>query len=125
MPRRLPQRRSTGAHTAACALLVIPLSALSSCAIRDQAGATQQGSDLGWLWGLLVVIALFVLGTIAYKLRNPKKRSDPNAAHAPEGRIVVQRGRKKLNRSGPYDYGPRVPDDPSSVPKFYHHGPGA
>lgn len=105
-------------------LLVVPLITLSSCAIQDQSAATRQGTDLGWLWGLIGVIALFVLGGVVYRIRHPKRRPDPNAPHAPEGRIVVKRGGKKFKQPGPYDYGPRVPDDPSSVPKFYHHHSG-
>ena len=81
--------------------------------------------ELDWLWGLMVVIALFALGGLAYKLRHPAKRRNPTAPHAPEGRIIVQRGKKRMKNSGPYDYGPRVPDDPSNVPKFYHHWDGS
>ncbi len=121
MSRRLPKSLTT--WTVRCCALLVSLTALSSCALQEEV-STQRGSDLGWLWGLIGVVALFVLGGIVYKMRNPRRRPDPNAPHAPEGRIVVKRGGKKFKQSGPYDYGPRVPDDPSSVPKFYHHGPG-
>ena len=73
---------------ASCVLLVVPLTALSSCAMQEQMGTAPQGNDLGWLWGLIGVIALFVLGGVVYKIRNPKGRPH---SKAPERRIVVKR----------------------------------
>ncbi|MDO5736132.1 MAG: hypothetical protein Q4P15_06615 [Propionibacteriaceae bacterium] len=68
---------------------------------------------------LLGVVALFVLGYIAFRLRH--KKSPPPELHAPEGTPVRRRGGQRFKKSGPYDYGPKVAQDPSSVPKFYHH----
>lgn len=81
-------------------------------------------ADYGWLVGLIIVIALFALGAIVYRMRHPRKRPDPNARHAPEGRTMVRRGAPKRKQSGPFDHGPQVPQDPSSVPKFNHHNNG-
>lgn len=78
-------------------------------------------ADYGWLVGLIIVIALFAMGAIVYRVRHPKGRPDPSAPHAPEGRTVVKRGAPKRKQSGPYDYGPKVPQDPSNAPKFHHH----
>lgn len=105
-------------------MLGIPLLLMmSSCAAAED--ASPGSGDLNWLWGLIGVFALFALGGIAYKIRNPTKPRNPTAPHAPEGRIIVQRGKSRLKNSGPYDDGPRVPDDPSHVPKFHHHWDGS
>ncbi len=93
----------------------------------DSDGLTATASNatsLMWLWSLLGVIALFALGVLAYNLRTRSRASAPLAdgPHAPEGRIVRRRGGQKFKKSGPYDNGPQVPQDPSSVPKFHHFG---
>ncbi len=50
-------------------MLSVPLVlATSSCAVAGN--GVGSGSDLGWLWGLIGVVALFVLGGVAYKIRN-------------------------------------------------------
>ncbi|MEO7588175.1 MAG: hypothetical protein ABIS84_09130 [Arachnia sp.] len=76
-----------------------------------------------WL-GLAGVVLLFVLGVLAYNVRTRKQPPNPQL-HAPEGRALRRRGGQKFKKSGPFDNGPQVPQDPSSVPKFYHFGPGS
>ena len=78
-------------------------------------------ADLMWLWSLLGVIALFALGVLAYNLRTRNRASAAPAggSHGPEKRPA--RKRQKFKKAGPYDNGPQVPQDPSSVPKFHHH----
>ncbi len=46
----------------------IPLLALTSSCAAD--GAAASGTDLGWLWGLIGVVLLFVLGGLAYRIRH-------------------------------------------------------
>lgn len=95
----------------------------------DGDGLTATASNtasLMWLWSLLGVVALFALGVLAYNLRTRNRATGPPAdeSHAAQGRIVRRRGGQKFKKSGPYDYGPKAPADPSSVPKFYHHHSG-
>lgn len=95
----------------------------------DGAGLVATASNsagLMWLWSLLGVIALFALGVLAFNLRtkNTAAAGPADGSHAPEGRILRRRGGQKFKKSGPHDYGPQVPQDPSSVPKFHHFGSG-
>lgn len=76
-----------------------------------------------WL-GLAGVVLLFVLGVVAYNVRTRRQPPKPEL-HAPEGTPVRRRGGKKFRQAGPYDNGPQVPQDPSSVPRFHHFGPGS
>ncbi|RMB58722.1 hypothetical protein [Tessaracoccus antarcticus] len=75
-----------------------------------------------WL-GLAGVVLLFALGVVAYNIRT-RRTGSPRDLHAPEGRPVRRRGGQKFKKSGPFDNGPQVPQDPSSIPTFFHHGPG-
>lgn len=36
--------------------------------------------DLGWLAGLIIVVALFALGAVVYRVRHPKGRPNPDAS---------------------------------------------
>ncbi len=56
---------------AAVMLSTLLVLATSSCAVAGE--VTAGGTDLDWLWGLFVVVALFVLGGVAYRIRNPRR----------------------------------------------------
>lgn len=61
-----------------------------------------EAGDLMWLWTLLGVIGLFVLGVVAYNARTrsrfPRESVDPR-----EGRIMRRSGGKKPKGKRPYD----------------------